>query len=199
MRKPSRPSSASTLPQGGREKGRGHFRRALHAAAALILASCAGWGGLSSCSNIDCPLDNVVMMQCNLYSRETMSALTLSDVLTIQPAGRDTVLLNEGTGISSFLLPLKEAGGIDTLVCFLSNAAGQEGADTLFVSHTPQPHFESVDCPACVFHTLTGVRFTSHPLAEMPLTIDSVAIVRPEVNYDDIENLRIFLRATSNQ
>ena len=153
---------------------------------------------VAGCSNIDCPLDNVVRMQCNLYASETRKALTLSDVLTVTPAGRDTVLLNQATAISSFLLPLKEGGTRDTLLLHFSNTAGQEAVDTLFVTHEPQPHFESVDCPACVFHTIKEVGFTSHALGLMPLTIDSVAIVRTAVNYDDIENLRIFLRSTTS-
>jgi len=164
---------------------------------ALIVAIFSGL--FSACTNIDCPLDNVVMMQCNLYQSETKAALTLTDMLTIKPASRDTLLLNEDTNISSFLVPLNPGATSDTLVCFFLNESGQEGIDTLFISHTPQPHFESVDCPASIFHTLTGVRHTSHPLADMPLTIDSVAIVREIVNYDDIENLRIFFRSTTKQ
>lgn len=164
------------------------IRRCAAPAAATLL--------VAGCSNIDCPLDNVVALQVNLYDASTRKPLKLSDVMTIKPAGRDTLLLNQGTGLSSFLLPLKEAGGTDTLVCTLTNAAGQEANDTLFVTHTPRPHFESVDCPACVFHTLTAARVTSHPLTLMPLTLDSVSIVRPEVNYDDAENLRLFLRTT---
>ena len=123
----------------------------------------------------------------------------MTDVLSITPAGRDTTLLNMATNISSFLLPLKEAGERDTLLLHLSNTAGQRAVDTLFVSHTSHPHFESLDCPSSVFHTLTSVRATSHPLAEMPLTIDSVALVRSIVNYDDVENIRIFLRSTTHK
>ena len=67
------------------------------------------------------------------------------------------------------------------------------------MQHTPQPHFESLDCPAAVYHTLHAVRYTSHPLSQLPLTVDSVALVRSIVNYDDIENLRIYLRATTAQ
>ncbi len=153
---------------------------------------------LTGCSNIDCPLDNVVALQVNLYDATTREALTLSDVLTIKPAGRDTLLLNQATNLSSFLLPLKEAGGTDTLVCSFANADGQEAQDTLFIAHTPHPHFEAVDCPACVFHTVTAARVTSHSLTLMPLTLDSVSIVRPEVNYDDAENLRLFLRTADH-
>ena len=162
----------------------------------LLLSFTLAAGG---CSNIECPLDNVVMMQCNLYSSENQSAYTLKEVLTVKPANRDTVLLNQATEINSFLLPLKEGADQDTLLLHLSNAAGQSAVDTLFVNHTRQPHFESVDCPTSVFHNITTVRSTSHPLSQLPLTVDSVSLVRSIVNYDDIENVRIFLRSTSSK
>lgn len=164
-----------------------------------LLLTCCTALSLTSCSNIDCPLDNVVSMQCNLFSYETKSAYTLTDELTVTPAGRDTVLLNKATNIQSFLLPLKEAGERDTLLLHFSNTADQSATDTLFVTHTLHPHFESLDCPSSVFHTITAVRATSHALSEMPLTIDSVSLVRSIVNYDDVENIRIFLRSATRK
>lgn len=162
----------------------------------------AAWGvgmlmvGLSACSNIDCPLDNVVSLQCNLYDASTQSALTLSDVLSVTPAGRDTLLLNQATGIKSFLLPLKEAGTQDTLLLHFANAQGAVQVDTLFVNHTPQPHFESLDCPSSVFHTLNAVRVSAQGSANSAI-VDSVSLVRPIVNYDDIENIRLFIRISA--
>ena len=152
--------------------------------------------GLSACSNIDCPLDNVVSLQCNLYDASTQSALTLSDVLSVTPAGRDTLLLNQATGIKSFLLPLKEAGTQDTLLLHFANAQGAVQVDTLFVNHTPQPHFESLDCPSSVFHTLNAVRVSAQGSADSAI-VDSVSLVRPIVNYDDIENIRLFIRTSA--
>lgn len=178
-----------------RRKHGGGMTRRMRSAAHFLLFLTAGL--LSACSNIDCPLDNVVLMQCNLYDSATKKPLTLSDVLTVTPAGRDTVLLNQASGISSFLLPLRESGTRDTLLLNLSNSLGQEAVDTLFVEHQQQPHFESLDCPACVFHTITGASCTSHDTGLMPLTLDSVAVVRPTVNYDDTENIRLFLRSAS--
>lgn len=160
---------------------------------------CAASMFIAGCSNINCPLDNVVMMQCNFYESETGKSLTLTDELSVMPANSDTVLINRITQVSSILLPLRESGDSDTLLLQLSNAAGQTATDTLFVSHTRQPHFESIDCPASVFHTITAARATSHPLSELPLTVDSISVVRSLVNYDDIENIRIFLRSTSNK
>lgn len=151
----------------------------------------------AGCSNIDCPLDNVVMMQCNLYERETGTALTLQDALSVAPANSDVIIINRITDTDRLLIPLKEGNDRDTLLLTFSNNAGQNATDTLFVNHLRKPHFESIDCPASVFHTLTSVRFTTHPLSEFPLTLDSVALVRSTVNYDDIENLRLYLRSTS--
>lgn len=152
--------------------------------------------GLSACSNIDCPLDNVVSLQCNLYDASTQSTLTLSDVLSVTPAGRDTLLLNQATGIKSFLLPLKEAGAQDTLLLHFANAQGAVQVDTLFVNHTPQPHFESLDCPSSVFHTLNAVRVSAQVSTNSAI-VDSVSLVRPIVNYDDIENIRLFIRTSA--
>ena len=152
----------------------------------------------AGCSNIDCPLDNVVVAQAGLYSYETKKALTLSDSLTIVIPQTGEKVVNRATGISSFLFPLKEGAGCDTLLCRFSNSAGQQATDTLFLSHTPSPHFESIDCPPAVFHTITAARATSHSLGLMPLTIDSVSVVRSSVMYDGIENLRLFLRATAS-
>jgi len=154
----------------------------------------------ASCTNVDCPLDNIVELTCGLYSNETGASLTLTDTLTVDAGGtKDTTLLNRAYGISSFSLPLRHGVACDTLLMRFSNASGKSATDTLFLRHTNEAHFESVDCPTAVFHTLLGVSWTSHALSQMPLTIDSVSIVRPTVDYENIENLKIYLRATTVQ
>lgn len=172
---------------------------AMHKLVRVVISLVAAAVCFTACSNIDCPLDNVVRMHVGIYSYETRSALTLTDQLSVTPVGRDTLLLNSATNISSFLLPLKEGGERDTLLLHLSNSEGLAAQDTLFITHKPQPHFESLDCPCSVFQTITAVRATSHPLSEMPLTVDSVSLVRSIVNYDDVENVRIFLRSTTRK
>ncbi len=164
----------------------------LFVAAALLLG-----GATTSCKEIECPLDNVVAMTVGLYASETSSALTLADTLTVTAAGTDSVLLNRAFGLSSFLLPVSHGAAADTLLFRFSNEKGQVATDSVIVSHTNEPHFESVDCPSAMFHTLLSVRWTSHPLSQLPLTVDSVAITRSNVNYDDVENIKVFLRSTS--
>lgn len=160
-----------------------------------LLAGCVSLF-FAGCTEVNCPLDSVVAMTCGLYDMESKQAVTLTATLSVRAAGTDSVLLNNATNISSFLLPVRQGVTTDTLLLDFSTATSiQAVADTLFVEHTNEPHFEYIDCPGTIFHTLKSVRWTSHDLLEMPLTVDSVAIVRPTVNYDDIENLRIYLRA----
>ena len=49
--------------------------------------------------------------------------------------------------------------------------------DTVWVKKDDIPHFESVDCNASFFHTITGVRYTTN-------FIGSIVINDPSVDYD---------------
>lgn len=152
---------------------------------------------MPGCSNIECPLDNVVVMTCGLYSAETHESLKLQATLDVMPAGKDTVLLNRASDINLFMLPLRQAAEADTFLLRFTGETGQVSTDTLFVMHTNTPHYESIECPATVFHSLTQVNWQRGETTDLPLTIDSVAVVRTAVNYDDIENLRIYLRTVA--
>ena len=153
---------------------------------------------LGACTNIECPLDNVVVMTGGLYNVEDGKSTTLKDhELSITSVDGKYVLLNRVKDISSFEIPLRQGVESDTLLFWLENTYGQSATDTLFLKYTDHPHFESLDCPAALFHTLTEARCTSHPLSELPLTLHKVEIVRSLVNYDDVENLKIYMRSTA--
>lgn len=148
----------------------------------LILAA-----SLTACTEVDCPLDNVVAATCTLYESESGSALTFAGVVSVTSEPTDVLLLNQLANAADFQLTLRQTVTTDTLrFDFASDEVG-EVSDTVFLTHTNVPHFESVDCPAVVFHTLTAVTAT-HNL------IDSVRIVRPTVDYEDLENFRIYMR-----
>ena len=159
---------------------------------ALILTLFAG------CTEVECPLDNVVEMTCTLYDAQTQKQVKITDTLTVMATGTDSILFNRGINLNQLKLPLGYTTVIDTLLYRFSNAKGQAAVDTVFVRHENLPHFESVDCPVVVFHHISQVRWTCHSLSVMPLTIDSVALIQPTVNYEDTENLRVFLRSAAD-
>ena len=136
-------------------------------------------------------------MTCGLYTTDTHEHLKLQETLDVLPMGKDTVLLNCASNITDFMLPLRQAADADTFLLRFTGRTGQVSTDTLIVSHTNTPHYESIECPATVFHTLTDVKWKHQEGTDFPLSIDSVALVRTVVNYDDVENLRIYLRTVA--
>ena len=142
---------------------------------------------MGRCSEIDCPLNNVVAVQYGLYYDDETS-VTLQDTLIVTAIGTDSILLNKGQGISSFLLPVHYTAERDSFILRFSDTEGDEMFDTLCVSHTNEAHFESMDCPLCYFHTITEVTSTTHAL-------ERVELVYPQVNYETQENIRIYLRS----
>ena len=152
---------------------------------------------LCSCSEVECPLDSVVVMTCGLYDADTKEKLNLEQTLTVKPMGKDTVFLNAAIDMSDFVLPLKYAEATDSMLFHFSDRWGQTVTDTLVVCHDNIQHFESVECPTVVFHQLISVDWANEntTAAASFLTIDSVAIVRKLVDYTDVENIQIYLRS----
>ena len=146
-----------------------------------------------SCEEIDCPLENTVELQIGFYDSDG-AAYELDDTLSVLAAGTDSILYNSGYGITSVEVPVSYSQEADTLLLQLTDASGRTATDSIIYGHTNMVHFENIDCPAAVFHVITSVRWTSHDPTSLPLTIDSVAIVAPNINYNAQENLRVYVR-----
>ncbi len=152
---------------------------------------------LPSCTEVECPLDSVVVMTCGLYDADSHEKLSLSQTLSITPAGRDTIMLNAARDIQSFVLPLKMGATCDTMVFHFSDASQRTAFDTIYIHHENLPHFESVECPSTIYHKLKNVTWGNDKDSELATTIDSVVIVRPLVDYNDVENIQIYLHCAS--
>ena len=149
-----------------------------------------------SCSEVECPLDSVVVMTCGLYDADTKAELSLQPTLTVKPLGKDTVLLNAAQDIHNFVLHLKFGETADTMLLHFTDEWDQSSVDTLIVNHENMPHFESVECPATIFHKLTSVAWFTDKEGACDIAIDSVAVVRNLVDYNDVENIQIYLRSS---
>lgn len=131
---------------------------------------------LIGCSSVDCPVDNTVEAVYYLYDSDAQR-VTLLDSLSVLSArkdGTDTLLLNKVTERNSFSLPVGYTTSEDTLVFRLTNLNLE---DTVWIQKENYPHFESVDCSASFFHTITAVR-TTHRF------IDTLVVNNPSVTYD---------------
>ena len=99
---------------------------------------------ITSCSTIDCPLNNTVTTSYKLKG----DVAKLQDTLTITTPRTtigDTVLLNKAIGIDSFLLPMSYAQTEDILYFKMTTQQNKSFIDTLRITKEDHPHFESVD------------------------------------------------------
>jgi len=103
------------------------------------------------------------------------------------------LLFNRAIGQRTIRVPLNVASERDTLLLRFSSST-ETATDTLIVSHQPKSHFESLDCPASVFHTLTKVNWHAHQNTSNLLTVQEVLITNPNVAYENVEHLKVFLR-----
>lgn len=159
---------------------------------------------LTGCSSIDCALDSVVVWTLTFYDSTTEEPMKLPCVLTVDAAGAGT-LYNRGSNVEAMELPMSHNAEADTLYlrwAYPTNGNDQGGmsyaaTDVLTIKHDNYGHFDAMDCPAAVFHTITDAQFKTHSLAAFPIAIDSVRITRPQVDYQDVENIRLYLNTSA--
>lgn len=157
------------------------------AAAALLAVG-------TSCSSIDCPLNNRVYAKFPINGDASLRQDTLTVSTTRATSeGNDTVLVNRLTGADSLSVPMSYGHDRDAYYFTLVRYATADATtDTVWVDKTNTPHFESVDCSPSMFHDITGVSHTRH-------NIDSIVINNNKVTYNDAKaHFRIYFKARSN-
>ena len=141
---------------------------------------------MSACSESGCPLNNVVLAHYGFYSTygDTIKQVSLQTILTVRAMGTDSILLNKEQNPTGLNLPLSYFADADTLIFDYMKEETLMGRDTIIITKTNQPHYESPDCPSGMFHIVQFVGFSHN-------AIDTVIITSPAVNYSQDENIRI--------
>ncbi|MCQ2196859.1 MAG: DUF6452 family protein [Bacteroidaceae bacterium] len=150
----------------------------------ILLTTCLL--GIVGCDEMDCSLNNIVECKIAFYNAKR-EPVALTDTLTITAAGTDSILYNRGVRTSSVGIPLSYFKEKDTLMLSIY---GEDYMilERLIIKKRSFQHVESIDCPLKVFHYLQGVESTHQ-------VIDSVKIASHEVNYDNGENIQIYLHS----
>ena len=163
-----------------------------------IIVMCLIGMAVAACTSIDCPVNNNVRAYYALMKADGKPDTLKTDTMwvwTPRVDGTDTVISRQiqgnlvlncffGSTASSFDLPISYTQPEDVLIMYMRNAKG-ENQDTVSIKKENIPHFESVDCNASFFHTLTDVRYTKN-------YIDSLVIKNPSVTYDS-ETVHFYL------
>ena len=158
---------------------------------------------ITACSSIDCPVNNTVRVYYALTkadgTRDTLNKDTMW-IWTQRADGNDTIISRQrqgnlelncffGSSAYAFDLPISYTQPEDVLCMLLRSSEGNNYTDTIRIKKEDFPHFESVDCQAAYFHTITAVSAT-HEI------IDSIVIINPHVNYDqNTTHIQLYLKA----
>ena len=137
---------------------------------------------LISCTSIDCPVQNTVESNYSLLkangTADTLDADTMWLWTRRAATDRRDTMLNALTGTTTtFSLQISHTLPEDSIWLALVDKEGEAYLDTIVIKKENIPHFESVDCQASYFHTITSVEYTND-------IIDSLVVNNPHVNYD---------------
>ncbi len=149
---------------------------------------------IAACTSIDCPVQNTVYTVYNLKKADGTADTLLTDTLWIRSTradGQEALLLNKLYGPSAFHfdLGISYTQPEDVLYMEVVNNVGGMWRDTIRIKKENTAHFESVDCQASYFHTITEVNYSRH-------LIDSIVINNPHVTYDTTEpHFYLYLKA----
>lgn len=148
----------------------------------ILLIFC---GLQTSCEEIDCTLNNIVLCHLSFYSSSTNKPIAIQDTLIVKAHGTDSILFNRGLNTSKLSLPMSYWKDADTLDFIIKTTTDMYHSQ-LVIKKTNIPHFESPDCPTTMFHGITEATTKGN-------IFDSIAISRAQVNYLQDENIKIFL------
>ena len=149
-----------------------------------------------ACSEISCPVQTSVVLNyalrqpINDFGDSRTDTLKEGDTLWIwtqRADGKDTLIYNRGVSVTTVALPVSGTHPEDMHVFYFADSVSYV-IDTIWVKKEDRPHFESVDCQAAFFHTITDVRYTHH-------RIDSVTIHEAGIDFDyTVSHLYLFLK-----
>ncbi len=136
----------------------------------------------AACTSIDCPVNNTVHSFYKLEKPNGTPDTLGVDTMWVRSSrsnGTDTLLINSlcGTSATQFKIPMSYTQPEDLVYLTVKDTSGIVWKDTIRVKKENHPRFESVDCQARYFHTITSVMSTKH-------LIDTVIINNRDVNYD---------------
>ena len=168
-----------------------------------IIVMCLIGIAVAACTSIDCPVNNSVRTYYALLKADGKPDTLNKDTMwvwTQRIDGIDTVISRQiqgnlelncffGTSAYAFDLPISYTQPEDVLCLLIRSSTGKRHYDTIRIKKENIPHFESVDCQASYFHTITDVSTTHH-------VVDSIVINNPHVNYDqNTTHFKLYLKA----
>lgn len=143
-----------------------------------------------SCNTTGCLENQNSLPLAGFYSMDTKSAISIDSIsIGGVNAPDDSLLVNNGKGVSSVYLPFRAARQSSSFFIHYEQEAlsSPEFNDTITFDYTSFPVFVSEECGAMYHYTITHTSYTRH-------LIDSVSVTDAVITNVEKERIKIFFR-----
>ena len=154
---------------------------------------------LTACDDVTCPLKNTVESIYNFYASARTEdgtfvegqAIGVGDTITIVAIDTAEIYINKLYNADKCKLPVSFYRPADSLRWVFTDSKGATASDTIVIFKTSHHHFDDPSCPVHIWHHIDSIAFTDN-------VIDTIIIASPEVNYDGLENFKIYFRTNQS-
>ncbi len=138
------------------------------------------------CDNgYDCALNNTSYDNIGFYTKENNSEeeYIFPETLTVSLMvnGKESIVVNHIIDADRISLPMSYTQEVDTVIFRYSDAL----EDSLYITHTNNPYYQSMECGTVMYHKLEELKYTN-------VWIESADIVNNNVNFEGHENIKIY-------
>lgn len=149
----------------------------------------------SNCSETGRPMIKCVLYKAQLEGSTKMEKDTL-DSLTITSLGTNEVILNNMKKVVEISLPLRYTKDTTVFVFHYNYPRQNDLTDTVYVAHTNDPFFQSLECGYQMKQAIKAVKIgkVENTLIKQKYQISSISVINKEANTNEIQNLQIFYK-----
>lgn len=140
----------------------------------------------TGCDNgYDCTLNNTSYDNIVFYTYEEGKEVPYNYPaplsVSLMVNGKDTIIINHISGAGEASLPMSYTQDCDTVIFHYNDGL----CDSLYISHSNTPYYQSMECGTLMFHKLEGLKFTN-------VWIENATIVNENVNFEGNENIKVY-------
>ena len=160
------------------------YKKGYTTTAMAILLLCIA--AIAACDNgYDCELNNTSYNNIGFYTiedgKEQPYAYSAPLSVSLMINGEDRVMINHITDAGEVQLPMSYTQDCDTVVFHYEDNL----CDSLYIDHTNNPYYQSMECGTLMFHQIEGVKHTN-------MWIEKATIENKNVNFEGNENIKIY-------
>lgn len=156
--------------------------------------------GISCSEENNCSMTGRPMINCTFYKARLEGSTKMEkdtlDSLTITSLETNEIILNNEKQVKGLTLPLRYTKDTTVFVLHYNYPKQNDLTDTIYVTHTNDPFFQSLECGYQMKQEIKNVKIgtVGNTLIKQKYQISSISVINKEAKTNEIQNLQIFYK-----